>query len=360
MTIAIARRVKHASLALIALSSVNGLQSAWAVGTDAGTDITNRATVTYSVAGAPQTLIESSPTGNVTPGLGSGANTTFEVDNKILHVVAELGGAATITSPGATNVIVRFTVTNQGNSSQGYQLLASNLTSGSVFGQADSTEVTIVRVFHDANANNVFDAGDTENFINTLGEDLAATVVVVASVPVTTSNGQYANVQLAATATAPGTNAATPILETGGLDNPAAVDVVWADGGAVARNGIHEADNQYAIQSAALSVTKTAEVVSDPINLTSDPKAIPGATIEYTIAVNNSGTQDATTVTLSDPIPANTTYVAGSITVNSASVADTGRTVGSPVTAISLDPGVIPAGGGSATVTFRVTINATP
>ena len=37
MTIAIARHVKHASLALIALSSVVGLQSAYAVGTDAGT-----------------------------------------------------------------------------------------------------------------------------------------------------------------------------------------------------------------------------------------------------------------------------------------------------------------------------------
>jgi uncharacterized repeat protein (TIGR01451 family) len=315
--------------------------------------------VNYSVGSVAQTPINSSPTGNTIPGAAGGAPTTFLVDNKILHVVAELGGSATITSPGATNVIVRFTVTNQGNSSQGYQLLASNLTSGSVFGQADSTDVTIVRVFHDANANNVFDAGDTENLINTLGEDLAATVVVVASVPVTTSNAQYANVQLAATATAPGTSAATPILQTGGADT-AAVDVVWADGGVVARNGIHEAASQYAIQSAALSVTKTAAVVSDPINLASNPKAIPGATIEYTIAVNNSGTQDATTVTLSDPIPANTTYVAGSITVNAASVADAGRTVGSPVTAISLDPGVIPAGGGSATVTFRVTINATP
>ncbi len=101
MTIAIARRVKHASLALIALSSVGGLQSALAAGTDAGTTITNRATVNYSVGGVAQTPIESSPTGNSIRA-STGANTAFVVDRKILHTVAESRAMPTIATPGAT------------------------------------------------------------------------------------------------------------------------------------------------------------------------------------------------------------------------------------------------------------------
>ena len=60
-------------------------------------------------------------------------------------------------------------------------------------------------------------------------------------------------------------------------------------------------------------------------------------------------------VSITDPIPTNTDYVANSITVNGSSVSDTGRTVGTPVTSLNVDPGAI-AASGTATVTFRVTI----
>lgn len=60
-------------------------------------------------------------------------------------------------------------------------------------------------------------------------------------------------------------------------------------------------------------VTKSSSVTDDPVNTTSNPKAIPGATIRYCILVTNSGTATATAVTLVDPIPANLTYVAGTM-----------------------------------------------
>ncbi|PKP95282.1 MAG: proprotein convertase, P [Alphaproteobacteria bacterium HGW-Alphaproteobacteria-14] len=41
---------------------------------------------------------------------------------------------------------------------------------------------------------------------------------------------------------------------------------------------------------AALSVTKVSSLISDPVNLTSNPKAIPGALVEYLISVTNNGT----------------------------------------------------------------------
>lgn len=364
MTIAIARRVKYASLALIALSSAGGLQTAFAEGTDAGTDIANRATVNYSVGGAAQTQINSSPTGNSTPGVAGGADTVFEVDRKILHTVAESGGAATITTPGASNVLATFTVTNTGNGAQGYQLTATNLTGGALFGQTDNTDVTVVGAFHDTNGNGAYEAGADTPYINTLAEDGTATVLVVANVPVTTSNGQYANVQLAAAAAVAGTLGAT--LETpSGSDDPAVVDVVFADAGATPRNGIHEAADQYAIQSAALTVTKLSQAVNDPINGNSNAMAIPGATIRYTITVANASTTTAAdAVVLTDVVNAITPYVPGSMTLNGAARTDSnadadGASYDAGTRTISVNVGTI-ATSGSATVTFDVTIPATP
>lgn len=362
MTIAIARRVKHASLALIALSTVGGLQSAFAVGTDAGTAINNQATVNYSVGGVAQTQINSSPAGNAVPGAGGGAQTTFVVDNKILHTVAETSGNATITSPGASNVVATFTVTNTGNNAQGYQLTATNLTGGALFGQTDNTDVANLRAFRDVNGNGTYEAGvDTEAFIDTLAEDASVTVFIVADVPVATSNGQFANVQLAARAAVSGSNGATLVTQTGGADNPAAVDVVFADTGATARDGIHEAADQYAIQSAALTVTKTATVVSDPFNGATNPKAIPGAIVRYTVTVaNGSTTTAADAVALDDVIPTNTTYVPGTLTLNAAALtdandADAGRYEAAPTPRIVVNAGTI-ATSGTATVTFQVTV----
>src|SRR5262245_48265604 len=105
-------------VALVALAGLGWWTSANAQMTSAGTSIQNRATVNYSVGGQAQTLIESSPTGNVTPGAGAGASTTFVVDNRVDLTVAELSGAATLTAPGASNAALAFTVTNTGNAPQ--------------------------------------------------------------------------------------------------------------------------------------------------------------------------------------------------------------------------------------------------
>jgi uncharacterized repeat protein (TIGR01451 family)/fimbrial isopeptide formation D2 family protein len=65
--------------------------------------------------------------------------------------------------------------------------------------------------------------------------------------------------------------------------------------------------------------------ISDDI--TGDPNLLlAGDTLRYTINVLNTGTSDASNVTLRDQIPANTTYVAGSTTLNGASVADNAGT----------------------------------
>jgi uncharacterized repeat protein (TIGR01451 family) len=59
---------------------------------------------------------------------------------------------------------------------------------------------------------------------------------------------------------------------------------------------------------AALSIAKTATVISDPANGTTNPKSIPGSTQRYDVVVQNTGfgPADANSVVVTDPVPANT------------------------------------------------------
>ena len=54
-----------------------------------------------------------------------------------------------------------------------------------------------------------------------------------------------------------------------------------------------------------LVVTKSAVPVFDPVNLTVDPKAIPGGIVEYTITIENqgAGAVDTDSLVILDPVP---------------------------------------------------------
>mgnify|MGYP003341272444 CR=1 FL=1 len=113
----------------------------------------------------------------------------------------------------------------------------------------------------------------------------------------------------------------------------------------------------------AFLVEKTSQ------DLTGDPTVLfAGDTLRYTITVKNIGTESAVNVSLRDSIPANTTYVANSTTLNGAPVADTGGT--SPLQNGMLinapedpTPGAMRADASStpdnvATITFDVVVDA--
>ncbi|GAB6417808.1 DUF11 domain-containing protein [Bacillus cereus] len=76
-----------------------------------------------------------------------------------------------------------------------------------------------------------------------------------------------------------------------------------------------------------------------------------GSRLTYTIVVQNTGTLPAQNVTFTDPIPAGTTFVPNSVTVNGVA------TAGNPATGIPISN--IPAGG-SVTITFQVDVTSVP
>ena len=72
--------------------------------------------------------------------------------------------------------------------------------------------------------------------------------------------------------------------------NTAGVDTVFADGAGTAdaaNDGKISAKGDYTVAAAVLSVNKYATLISDPINGTTNPKMIPGAVVEYCIALAN-------------------------------------------------------------------------
>ena len=65
-----------------------------------------------------------------------------------------------------------------------------------------------------------------------------------------------------------------------------------------------------------LQVTKVAQTIFDPENTATNPKAIPGGIVEYTIGVTNQGpgTVDNDSLEITDVVPANTDLLVGPLT----------------------------------------------
>ncbi len=342
---------------------------ALADGTASGTSIDNLATVDYDVDGVAQTEIESSPSGNSTAGVGNGTDTSFVVDNKVDLTVATTDGAAVAVTPGDQDQVLTYTVTNDGNTVQDYSLTVPGA-SGTWGGATDNFDATSVNVYVDANANDTYDSGtDTATYIDELAADAEISVFVVGDIPLAQSDDDGALYDLIAQTAVGGTGgsqgADITTDDAGSADVAGTVQIVFADGAGTAdaaNDGKHSSRDGYLVQSAAMTVTKTSAVVSDPINGTTNPKAIPGATMRYTITVANAGNEDADDVTVVDTIPTNTTYVAGTLELDSASLtdgadADEGDYNVTNAGAVTIVISAVAASGGSSTITFDVTVD---
>jgi Domain of unknown function DUF11 len=298
--------LRTAAVAIAALGWWTGANAQ----TAAGVTISNTATVNYTVSGLTQAPINSSPTGNAVP--GPGVPTAFLVDNRLRFTVAELSASATTTTPGAAGVAIAFTVTNTGNAPQGYALVLAEETSGSTFpfGDNDNADFGLASLqIRVDDGNGTLDAADTATAIDTLNAGETRTVFVVSPlVPLTLLNGWRANIQLQAQSAVAGTNGGTIEVETPGPNDATVVDIVFADTG---RDNTETAVDQFVIQSAAILVTKNQAVLDDGFTTGVNARAIPLALVEYTITVANNGLSPADGISITDPIPATTTFQAG-------------------------------------------------
>lgn len=277
------------SIALVALSA----SPAMAAGTAAGSTITNNVSVDYSVGGVAQTA--------------ETASDTFTVDRKVDVTVAEVGGSATTVAPGQTQAAITFQVTNLSNDTVDFDLSVVQSTT-------DDGDITNVQYFLD-DGNGIFDAGDVLiTYLDEVAPDDTRTIHVVGDIPGTLTTGQTIDVALVADAHEGATSGSlgAELLATAG-GNTTGVDTVLADGAGdvdAANAGDFSDTDSFVVSAAALTVAKTSTIIDDPVNGTTNPKAIPGATIQYCITVANaSGSATATNVSVNDVLPADVTYL---------------------------------------------------
>lgn len=325
-------------------------QISWAAGTPSGTTISNLATATYVIGTDP-------------PSTAASNTVSFLVDQKVNLLIAEASGSATSVNIGQTGAVTTFSVTNLGNDPQGFNLSAA-LASGNPAPGAippfttNDFSATGLQVFVDSNANGVYDAGvDTATSIPTLAAGVSQKVFIVGNIPVTVLNGQQSVVSLTATAVVPTTMAA--LVATAG-PNTAAVDVVFADNagvavGDIARDAKHSAYAAYLVSGVNVAVTKSVASVIDP---NGTAILMPGSVMTYQIAVALTGSGTATNLVITDPLPAETTYVPNSIIVGGIAKTDAADADNAQFSAntVSVSLGNV-ASPANIVITFRATIN---
>lgn len=353
--------------------------------------INNAATIDYSVNSVDQADVVSN-------------TATFYVGVSVLFAVATSDVTEVSVTPGNTVSVLNFTVQNNGNAPLRFNLsaiAAGNDTVSPFGGGNDSFNGTNIAVFGEGGNAGGYDAGNDSNTYLDLapgGNDSA--YIVYTPNDLTEYDNEVAVYYLLAEAGYQNGDSFT--LSASGNDSISAaqigtcsnttVDVVYGDADGPApgdgdKDGKDSDDSAYKVASATIGVTKAYTVISDPINGGSNPKAIPGAVIEYSIAIANTGGSAAILTTIIDAVDtANLTldqtagtagwtvtggtrgtYDAGTLTADNADAGGDGLGFATPnltatmATILKTEAGYATAGmlknGETVTLTFRATVN---
>lgn len=297
------RALKLATLAAALTLPLAVAQSALAAFTPAGTNIINSAELTYTVGTLPQPKTT--------------AATNFNVDRKVNFNVTYVPVTFVDVLPGSTDQALKFTVTNQGNDVQDFDLTGVQLTGGNVFGSPDTIDATSFRLYKD-DGNGSFDSGDTDitgtHYLDEVAADQTVTVYLVGDFLTPQVNANVAGVSLSAKAyyghgagslggNIPG-GAAT---DTNGVVAGNTIYTVFADV-ADSQGNLELVYGAFRIAAPVLTVTKQSTVIWDPVNFNATPRSIPGAYVKYTITIANDAAAlaPATLATIVDNLNANT------------------------------------------------------
>ncbi|RYG71109.1 DUF11 domain-containing protein [bacterium] len=173
-----------------------------------------------------------------------------------------------VANPGSP-VYYPHTVTNTGNGPDSYNLAATNNPTGG----NDQFDLTGLNVFADADGNGVPDSTTPLTVTPTLAAGESFRFVVSGTIPAAATSGQGSNVTVTATSATSATATQTNL------------------------------DRVVVTNNAAVEVTKSISTNSGPAGTTG---------VTYTLTYRNTGNATATALALTDNIPANLTYVAGS------------------------------------------------
>jgi len=309
-----------------ALALVAGAASAQNNFTDAGTNVQNTFTLDYQVGGTDQPTITNDPATTIPGAVVQGSETEFTVDRLVDLTVTALNTPLPV-NPGTADNALRFTVTNNGNDNQGYDLDLVDL------GVADftATNLTLFYYLDDDNSGTLGDAGDTKrpytigNTTLDVAPDEAILVLVEGDIPTSQTDTDEASVTLVANTRNPVTSldpnytltaGDETVADTGGNTDTGEAENVLADGTGTATNtaddddndGAHSATGIYVVQSPDLVADKAVSLLAPNVCGAATPTTagyyVPGACVQYVITVENQGaTATAENVDIADILP---------------------------------------------------------
>jgi uncharacterized repeat protein (TIGR01451 family) len=314
---------------LLALSGAYAM-GARAANTPAGTVILNSVSMTYQVSGTP---------------LSDHASATLTVAQLVNVTVSWQNISDVAVTAGSVQQTLLFKVTNTGNGTDTFKLADSLVTpGGTTFNPAGC------QIFFDTAGTGLFDSSDVLYTVGsndpTLVQNASINMLVVCNVPSNAADAALGEMKLAATSQ-------TATGSFGTVNAGAGVGGVDAIVGTT--TGISNATGIYQVHQVAYAYAKTA-VVTAPGG---GHQPVSGAVIEYTLTVTPSGSATGNSVVLTDPVPANTTFVNsfGILLNGSAVTAPTGDYNVTTAGAVTVNLGNLAGSASAQIVKFQVQIN---
>ena len=307
---------------LFCLFTLTLTSNLYAQGVAAGTDISNKAIVNYSVGGTLQDFIESSPAGNSAAGVGNGQATLFKVDRKVDLVLT--GNSDASVNPGDSQAEVTFTLQNEGNAIQEFNLVP---------------DYTLTSDDFDTNNCNVVVTGITGTplpgvTLPTSGNiklkaDQQASISVKCDIPLNYNSspilsGQTSLLGLIATVEKNENGSVTTQSNT--ADTALGIETVFVDSAGTDdsnRDAMHSARRTYTASSSTVVPTLTMDkTIVSVIDTNGGNTAIAGSLVTYNIKVNTAGIGMINNLVIADPTPAEMSYKAGSMKLNNSNLSD--------------------------------------
>lgn len=257
-----------------------------AAGTAAATTIANTALVSFTLGSDPTPL-------TVT------ASDSFEV-LEVIDVVLVWQDAANVpvNSPHSDRILT-FVLTNTGNGPEGFDLTAVDALGGDQFDPA------IQSLWIETNGTAGLQSDDTLYTGSlTLAADEAVLVYALSNIPAGYGDGDRGDLQVNALASTPGAAGQDPGTELVGAGVSGVAAVVGAT------RAEDQAVASYAVATASVDLVKSIARIAD---LQGGDRPSSGARVTYRILVDVAGSGIAQGLVVADPIPADMSYVAGSM-----------------------------------------------
>lgn len=302
-----------------------------AKGTAPGTTLTYSAELSYTVNGQ----------------IGEPLKTSVAVKVSELIDVSTAWQDATAVkvTPGQSNGVTTFKVTNTGNGKEAFTLTVDTAIT------EDNFDPAFVSIYLDADNNGIFESNKDSLYVaGTNDPDIPADdyriIFVLCNIPASgLADGDIGFVKLAA-ASNTGTGAAGTVYN--GQGDGGADAVIGNTGGSAFDTG------RYQAEVATVILEKSVTIVGSG-------KPVAGSTLRYTITATATGNGTASNIVITDQIPANTTY-AGNLTLNGSSLTDganddKGDYNVTNAGMITVDIGDMTSASEAQTITFDVKIN---